>query len=411
MATAKAKSGKSSRPKSDATAGTQTDTKQIRPSVKATGKVEPYRRLSEALDDGSGMLPPTLLSGQARRHHVRSTLREDHATRIETRASGTQDKFEVLEKDLFKFFRGTALLFYRDMVGSDGHMPSVMALGDVHPENFGVMPDVNGAPIFGVNDFDESIYAPFTWDLKRGATGFWIAAKTEGGFSRKKRAKIVRKFVKGYLTAMERYAEHATEKTDGYHMHNSPKVIQRLFEEAWEERKDWLWDDYLKPNGRGFRPNDELQPLSSRIDTFQKAINDLAAAKGFEKPARAGELKVKDVCIRHGQGTASLGLPRYYALIEGPSKDATDDLIIEFKSARRSALDGLTPPSSFIAGDKADRIVHGQRVQLAHGDIFYGAVEIDGESFMLLSDDGEAHSAAVFTVGVSVFSSPSKLSE
>ncbi len=47
-------------------------------------------------------------------------------------------------------------------------MPSVMALGDVHPENFGVMPDRNGAPIFGVNDFDETIYAPFTWDIKRG---------------------------------------------------------------------------------------------------------------------------------------------------------------------------------------------------------------------------------------------------
>ncbi len=26
--------------------------------------------------------------------------------------------------------------------------------------------------------------------------------------------------------------------------------------------------------------------------------------------------------------------------------------------------------------------LHGQTVQLAHGDIFYGAVEIDGESFM-----------------------------
>ena len=93
-------------------------------------------------------------------------------------------------------------------------------------------------------------------------------------------------------------------------------------------------------------------------------------------------MRVKDVCVRHGQGTASLGLPRYYVLIEGPSRDATDDLIIEFKRARRSALDGLTPPNEFRAGDRADRIVHGPRVQLAHGDSFYGAVEIDGDSFM-----------------------------
>ncbi len=167
---------------------------------------------------------------------------------------------------------------------------------------------------------------------------------------RKKRRKIVVKFVKGYLDAMLDYAERATEKNDHYRMDNAPKVIRRLFEEAWEERREWLWDDYLKPSGRGFRANDELQPLSDEIGKFQKAINDLAKAKGFEIPDRAGELKVKDVCVRHGQGTASLGLPRYYVLIEGPSKDATDDLIIEFKHARLSALEGLTPPSDFHAG-------------------------------------------------------------
>ncbi|APX21836.1 MAG: DUF2252 domain-containing protein [Rhodobacteraceae bacterium] len=364
------------------TAKTTTDGADIQPVRKAAGKVEAFARLSEALASGESMVPPTLLTGQARREHVRATLREDHATRIEERASGTEVKFETLADDLFKFYRGTALLFYRDMVGTDGHMPTVMCLGDVHPENFGVMPDRNGAPIFGVNDFDEAIYAPFTWDLKRGATGFWIAAKTEGGLKRKKRVKVVRHFVKGYLDAMQRYAERATEKNESYRTHNSPKVIRRLFEEAWEERHEWLREDYLDPTGRGFKPTDELQPISSSIETFQKAIDDLAKAKGFEAPKRSGELKVKDVCIRHGQGTASLGLPRYYVLIEGPSKDATDDIIIEFKRARRSALSGLTPPTQFDAGDNADRIVHGQRVQLAHGDIFYGAVEIDGESFM-----------------------------
>ncbi|MEX6505314.1 DUF2252 domain-containing protein [Jiella sp. M17.18] len=351
-------------------------------SRKASGKIETFREIAARIASGEQIVPPVLLTGQARREHVRSTLREDHAQRIEQRNQDASEKFDELAEDFFKFFRGTALLFYRDMVGQDAHMPSVMALGDVHPENFGVMPDENGAPIFGVNDFDETIYAPFTWDLKRGAVGFWIAAREEGGLNRKKRRKIVKKFVTGYLEAMAGYAEHATEKNESYRMDNSPAVIQRLFEEAWEERRDWLWEDYLTASGRGFRASDELQPLSSEIDKFQKAIDDLAEANGIDAPRRAGELRVKDVCMRHGQGTASLGLPRYYVLIEGPSKDATDDLIIEFKRARQSALEGLVPPSDFDAGAKADRIAHGQAVQLAHGDIFYGAVEIDGMSFM-----------------------------
>ena len=352
------------------------------PSRVAEGRVESLRDLARRTAAGEQIVPPVLLTGQARREHVRSTLREDHAARIEQRSHGAREKFDALANDFFKFFRGTALLFYRDMVGQDAHMPTVMALGDVHPENFGVMPDENGAPIFGVNDFDETMYAPFTWDLKRGAVGFWIAARQVAGMKRKKRRKLVAAFVMGYLNAMQAYAERATEKNDAYRKDNSPKVIRRLFKEAWEERRAWLWDDYLKPSGRGFRPDDELQPLSSEIDKFQKAVKRLARSMDIDAPDRAGELRVKDVCVRHGQGTASLGLPRYYVLIEGPSKDATDDLIIEFKRARRSALEGLTPPSDFHAGNKADRILHGQTVQLAHGDVFYGAVEIDGESFM-----------------------------
>ena len=349
---------------------------------RAEGRVDAYRALSERLVSHRDMVPPVLLTGEARRMHVRSTIREDHAVRIAQRATGARRKFDALAADRFVFFRGTALLFYRDMIGDDAGMPTIMALGDVHPSNFGIMPDAHGAPIFGVNDFDEAVYAPFTWDLKRGAAGFWIAAKSIAGMKRKKRARIVCAFVDGYLDAMEGFAAHATEKNDDYRMDNAPKVIRRLFADAWEDRRAWLWDDYLDPTGRHFRADDELQPLSGEVAKFQRAVDDLAKANGIDAPGRAGELRVKDVCVRHGQGTASLGLPRYYVLIEGPSKDATDDLVIEFKRARLSALDGLTPPSDFDAGRKADRIAHGQRVQLAHGDIFYGAVEIDGESFM-----------------------------
>lgn len=355
----------------------------ITPVVEASGRVESFEQLARRIADGDQVVPPRLLTGHDRRQHVRSTLREDHATRIEEQASGTREKFDELADSLFSFFRGTALLFYRDMVGDDAHMPTVLALGDVHPENFGIMPNADGVPIFSVNDFDEVIYAPFTWDLKRGSVGFWIAADEEGGLDDDERAEVIRGFVRGYIAAMRDYADGETEKSDAFKQHNSPEVIERLFEDSWEEREDWLWSDYLEPNGRGFRADDEeLEPISSRIDEFQELVHELVDGKDIDTPERAGELRVKDVCKRHGQGTASLGLARYYVLIEGPSKDATDDIIIEFKRARRSALRGLVPPSDFEAGDKADRIVHGQGVQLAQGDVFYGAVEFEGTSFM-----------------------------
>jgi uncharacterized protein (DUF2252 family) len=119
-------------------------------------------------------------------------LREDHRNRIARRSEGAAAKVDKLAGSVFSFFRGTCLLFHRDMAGEDATMPTVFALGDVHPGNFGVMPSADNVPIFGVNDFDEAQYAPFTWDLKRGAVGFLLAAEEEGGHGPSRQRAIAR---------------------------------------------------------------------------------------------------------------------------------------------------------------------------------------------------------------------------
>lgn len=352
------------------------------PVSELKSRVEDYRRLAKRFVEDPCVMRPCNLTGEARRRHVRETIIEDHAVRISQKSDGADAKFGKLADSRFSFFRGTSLLFHRDMVGDDARMPTVLVLGDVHPENFGVMPNADNAPIFGVNDFDDVVYGPFTWDLKRGVTGFLLAAEEEGDLKEKHRLKIARRFIKGYREGIAFYARHDTESSQQMRQDNSPKVIRKLFEEARESRKDWLWDRYLSENGLGFRANHELTPLTTRVEEFQGYVDQLAKAAGVEKSGRVNRLKVKDVCLRHGQGTASLGLARYYVLLEGPSEDATDDLIVEFKRARRSALEGLVPANDFHAGEEGDRIAHGQAVHLANGDVFYGNVEIDGVSFM-----------------------------
>lgn len=345
-------------------------------------RVEPYRKLAQAYIADPCTRRPCDLTGAARRQHVRATIIEDHAVRIDQKAQGAGEKFDKLARDIFAFFRGTSLLFHRDMAGEDDRMPTVLVLGDVHPQNFGVMPNADNVPIFGVNDFDDVIYGPFTWDLKRGTCGFLLAAREIGDFKDKHCRKIARKFLRGYHEAMAFYAEHGDESARQMRPDNSPGIIRALFDEAEQGRREWLWDRYLDETGRGFRANFELTPISSRIEEFQGYIDRLAKANTLDKTHRAGVLKVKDVCMRHGQGTASLGLPRYYCLLEGTQQDASDDIIVEFKRARRSALEGLVPETDFTAGDTGDRIAHGQSVHLSSGDVFYGAVEIDGDSFM-----------------------------
>ncbi len=346
-------------------------------------RFEAFRDLARSRANGEMVMLPRMLTGNDRRRHVRQTIREDHQRRIANRDEEAQEKFDKLAGSLFSFFRGTSLLFYRDLAGEDAWMPTVLTLGDVHPENFGVMPSVDNVPIFGVNDFDEAYYAPFTWDLKRGAVGFMVAAAVEGGLGSKAQRKLATRFVRGYIEGITGFASDQTESRHQIRLDNAPKLIAKLIAGAQEDRSSWLRRKYLDEHGRGFRADDELVPVSSRVPEFQELMERFVETNAVELPARVGSLRVKDVCKRKRQGTASLGLVRYYLLLEGAAGDASDDVILEMKQARQSALAGLVPPSEYVLDGHADRIAHAHGVQLVRGDRFYGSVDLDGLSFMV----------------------------
>lgn len=173
-----------------------------------------------------------------------------------------------------------------------------------------------------------------------------IAPESEGELKRKHQVKSVRHFVQGYIEDMQRLAREATEQDEEMRFDNAPKLIRKLFKDVDENRAEWLVDDYLDETKSGFRSTKKLVPISSRRDEFQKITERLVEENDVEVPECAKGMRVKDVALRRGQGTASLGLNRYYVLIEGPERDGTDDMIIEYKQAQRSALSGLVPPSA-----------------------------------------------------------------
>ena len=345
----------------------------------AGSRFDAFATLAKRRAAGELVFLPRMLKGRERQLHVRQTLREDHEQRIHKNRDAALAKFDKLAGSVYSFFRGTCLLFYRDMAGEDAWMPTVLTLGDVHPENFGVMPSVDNTPIFGVNDFDEAYYAPFTWDLKRGGVGFSVAARAHG-MKKKAVRKIVRCLLAGYFAGIEDFAKDQSERHYQVRLDNAPPLIRELLAGAQRDREEWLCK-YLDTKRGRFAASDELVPLSSEVAHFQKLIDEYA--KTVRVPPRAANMTVKDVAEKKGSGTASLGLPRYYVLIEGVSADGTDDLIIEMKRARRSALAGLAPPSQYECGGEADRVVNAQAVHLVGGDPFYGKVELHGESFLV----------------------------
>lgn len=343
-----------------------------------------YHDIAARRAGGWPLLLPRHLKGDDRRLHVRRTIVEDHAERIQQRPEEADAKFDKLARTPFDFFRGTALLFYRDMAGDDADAPVVLTLGDVHPENFGVMPSEGGGPIFGVNDFDEAYFAPFTWDIKRGCVGFCVAAKIHGITKKKHHKRIVRDFVGGYLDAIDSYASSDLERDRQLRLDNSAGVIKKLLKGAQTRRTTFL-DEHLDDKRAFFRPTDEIVPRSGRRDEFQKVVDDYAKDNDVAAPHRLkdGELVVKDVAEKKGSGTASLGLPRYWVLLQGRADDGGDDVILEMKRARRSALEGLAPGGERGDGEASARIVTAHAMHLVGGDPFYGEATIDDVPFLV----------------------------
>jgi hypothetical protein len=87
-------------------------------------------------------------------------------------------KHDVMAAALFPFFRAT---YYRwaqlwpEVCGDLAAAPQVLAVGDLHVENFGTWRDSEGRLIWGVNDFDETWPLSYTNDLVRLAAGAQLA--------------------------------------------------------------------------------------------------------------------------------------------------------------------------------------------------------------------------------------------
>ena len=72
----------------------------------------------------------------------------------------------------FAYFRGTALIQAHDLKGTPTSGINVHSCGDCHLMNLGGFATPERTLVFDINDFDETLPAPFEWDVKRLAASF-----------------------------------------------------------------------------------------------------------------------------------------------------------------------------------------------------------------------------------------------
>ncbi len=91
-------------------------------------------------------------------------------------------KHRAMSKNPFEMLRST---FYRwsqtwpELCPDEISAPVLLSVGDLHVENFGSWRDAEGRLVWGVNDFDEACYLPYTNDLIRLVCSAILASEEE----------------------------------------------------------------------------------------------------------------------------------------------------------------------------------------------------------------------------------------
>jgi hypothetical protein len=113
-------------------------------------------------------------------------------------------KHSNMKADVFMFLRAT---YYRwaqlwlEICPDLAKAPHVLAVGDLHVENFGTWRDIEGRLIWGVNDFDEAWPMSYAIDLVRLAVSAHLAV--EAGKLPLKREDICNTMLEGYRKSLE----------------------------------------------------------------------------------------------------------------------------------------------------------------------------------------------------------------
>ena len=100
--------------------------------------------------------------------------------RIDLVAAHLRLKHRAMASAAFPFLRATFYRWaalWREACPELAAAPVLLAVGDLHIENFGTWRDAEGRLVWGINDFDEAFPMPYTIDLVRLATSALVAGR------------------------------------------------------------------------------------------------------------------------------------------------------------------------------------------------------------------------------------------
>jgi len=284
-------------------------------------------------------------------------------------------KYRAIASNPFSFLRGTCHLFFEQLPSHPilQEAPPAWICGDLHLENMGTYKAENRLVYFDMNDFDEAILAPCTWEIVRLLTSVLIAAPALS-VKREDAIALNQACLQSYAEALScgkaRWIDR--DAADGLIDSLFKQLEGRTRQEFIESRTTTASKHRAICTTRG-RALPASDADKERVHAWMKQY---AADK--ENP---GFFEIIDVARRIA-GTGSLGLERFAILIEG--KGGVDGhFLLDLKASIPSCLAGKTAYVQPHWSSEAQRVAAvGARMQ-AVAPAFLQAVDVDGKPFLL----------------------------
>lgn len=282
----------------------------------------------------------------------------------------------------FTFYRGTANIMAGDLAPTPRSGLNVQLCGDAHLLNFGGFATPERRIILDINDFDETFPGPWEWDLKRLATSFLFAARSNG-FSSADQREAALACVRSYREHMLEFADmtvleiwYASLTVDDTMATVHRKAGRRMLKKEVKKVSTHQVPEHEFPKlaeARGGRyvikdapPLIYHQPSITSEDAVRRALALYRESLSDARRVLLDRYKVMDVALKV-VGIGSVGTMCGVALLMAAEDDP---LFMQIKEAGPSVLEAHLGRSTFP--NHGQRVVVGQHLMQAASDIFLG---------------------------------------
>lgn len=294
-------------------------------------------------------------------------------------------RFGRMLRSPFTFYRGAALNMAADLARTPVSGLRVQACGDCHLLNFGGYATPERRLVFDINDLDETLPAPWEWDVKRLAASVVLACRNNG-FSLDEARDAVLSCVRAYRERMAEYSQmtvlevwYASIDVDKALARVDDKEASRRIEKrlAAARARNVLEHEFPKlaatagraptikdhppliyhPTGEG--EADLLTRAFASWETYRESLPD-------DRRVLLDRYELKDVAIKV-VGVGSVGT---YCCVMLLMASEQDPLFLQVKEARASVLEAYAGKS--IYPNHGQRVVNGCHLMQPASDIFLG---------------------------------------